>query len=241
MEDPRRVPYSEFLNPHSTFRNLMIITIDGPSGVGKSTVTKEIAARLGFEYLDTGAMFRAVALAMIRRGVPLDDHAAVSAALGGLHVEQSPGRVLLNGEDVSEAVRTPAVSQGASKVAVVAAVRVFLAAEQRAAASGRDIVCEGRDQGSFVFPDAACKFFLTAAPRVRAERRAAELAAKGQVVSIEAVLAEQAERDARDASRDIAPMRPAPDAILVDTTHLTTVAVIDQISKAVARCRTART
>jgi len=219
----------------------MIITIDGPSGVGKSTVTSEVAARLGFEYLDTGAMFRAVALAMNRRGISLDDHAAVSDALAGLRVEQSPGRVLLNGEDVSDAVRTPVVSQGASKVAVVVAVRVFLAGEQRAAANGRDIICEGRDQGSFVFPHAECKFFLTADPRVRAERRAAELAAKGQSVSVEAVLADQTERDARDASREIAPMRPAPDAIIVDTTHLTTEAVIDQIERAVRRCRTDRT
>jgi CMP/dCMP kinase len=211
----------------------MIITIDGPSGVGKSTVTKGLAARLGFEYLDTGAMFRAVALAMIRGGVALDDHAAVGAALAGLHVEVPPGRVLLNGEDVSAAIRTPEVSQGASKVAVIAAVRRFLAAEQRTAATGRDIVCEGRDQGSFVFPDAACKFYLTAEPRVRAGRRAAELATKGQVVTVEAVLADQAERDARDADRDLAPMKPAPDAVIVDTTHLTTDQVIEQIEKIV--------
>jgi cytidylate kinase len=204
-------------------------------------VTKELATRLGFEYLDTGAMFRAVALAMIRHGVPLDDHAAVGAALAGLQVEIPPGRVLLNGEDVSEAIRTPEVSQGASKVAVIGAVRQFLAGEQRSAATGRDIVCEGRDQGSFVFPDAACKFFLTGEARVRAERRAAELAAKGQVVTVEEVLADQTERDARDAARDIAPMRPAPDAVIVDTTHLTTEQVIDQIEKAITSCRTDRT
>ena len=211
----------------------MIVTIDGPSGVGKSTVTKELAARLGFEYLDTGAMFRAVALAMICRGIALDDHTAVHAALAGLHVEQMPGRVLLNGEDVSAAIRTPVVSQAASKVAVVVAVRVFLAAEQRNTATGRDIVCEGRDQGSFVFPDAPCKFFLTADPRVRAERRAAELAEKGQVVTIEEVLADQEQRDRRDAERDIAPMKPAADAVIVDTTLLTTEQVIDQIENIV--------
>jgi cytidylate kinase len=218
----------------------MIITIDGPSGVGKSTVTQGLATRLGFEYLDTGAMFRAVALAILRRGVPLDDHDAVGAALAGLHVELPAGRVLLNGEDVSTAIRTPEVSQGASKVAVIAAVRRFLAAEQRLTAAGRDIVCEGRDQGSFVFTDAACKFFLTADPRVRAERRAAELAAKGQPTTVEAVLADQAERDARDALREIAPMVPAPDAVVVDTTHLNTEQVIAQLHEAVERCRTAR-
>jgi CMP/dCMP kinase len=210
-----------------------IITIDGPSGVGKSTVTKELAARLGFEYLDTGAMFRAVALAMIRRGIALDDHAAVGDALAGLHVELLPGRVLLNGEDVSAAIRAPEVSQGASKVAVVAAVRVFLAAEQRNTATGRDIVCEGRDQGSFVFPDAPCKFFLTAEPRVRAERRAAELAEKGRVVTVEEVFADQEQRDRRDAERDIAPMKPAADAVIVDTTLLTTEQVLDQIENIV--------
>lgn len=219
----------------------MIVTIDGPSGVGKSTVTRAVASRLGFEYLDTGAMFRAVALAMVRKGVALEDHTAIGDALAGLHVELLPGRILLNGEDVAGAIRTPEVSQGASKVAVVAAVRVFLAAEQRATANGRDIVCEGRDQGSFVFPHAECKFFLTADPRVRAERRAAELAEKGIVVSVEEVLADQAERDARDSLREIAPMKPAPDAVIVDTTHLSTDQVIDQIERAICSCRTART
>ena len=218
----------------------MIVTIDGPSGVGKSTVTRAVASRLGFEYLDTGAMFRAIALAMVRKGVALDDHPAIESALIGLRVELLPGRVLLNGEDVSDVVRTPEVSQGASKVAVIAAVRVFLAAEQRATANGRDIVCEGRDQGSFVFPHAECKFFLTADPRVRAERRAAELAEKGTVVSVEEVLADQTERDARDSLREIAPMKPAPDAVIVDTTHLGTEQVIDQIERAILSCRTAR-
>jgi cytidylate kinase len=219
----------------------MIITIDGPSGVGKSTVTKELAARLGFEYLDTGAMFRAVALAMIRRGLALDDHAAVGSALSGLRVEIPPGRVLLNGEDVSEAIRTPEVSQGASKVAVIADVRRFLAAEQRAAAAGRDMVCEGRDQGSFVFPHAECKIFLTGDARVRAERRAAQLAKAGKTVSVEAVLADQTERDARDAARDLAPMKPAPDAVVLDTTDLSPSQVVDQIEQVVLKCRTART
>jgi CMP/dCMP kinase len=215
----------------------MIVTIDGPSGVGKSTVTKGLAARLGFEYLDTGAMFRTVALAMLRRGIALDDPTAVGAALADLRVELPSGRVLLNGEDVSVAIRTPEVSQGASKVAVIADVRRFLAEEQRRTASGRDIVCEGRDQGSFVFPSAACKFFLTGEARVRAERRAAELAAKGQTVTVEEVLADQAERDARDAERDLAPMKPAPDAVIVDTTHLTTEQVIDQIEKVIRERR----
>ena len=213
----------------------MIVTIDGPSGVGKSTVTKALAARLGFEYLDTGAMYRAVALAAIRAGIGLDDHAAVSAALAGLRVEAPRGRVLLNGEEVGGLIRTPEVSQGASKVGLVPAVRRFLAGEQRAAAAGRDMVCEGRDQGTFVFPDAACKFFLTADPRVRAGRRAAELAAKGQAVTVEEVLADQSERDRRDELRELAPLAPAADAVIVDTTALTTDQVIDQLERIVHR------
>ena len=219
----------------------MIVTIDGPSGVGKSTVTKALAARLGFEYLDTGATYRAVALAMLRRGIDPDDHATVAAALAGLHIELPPGRVLLNGEDVSAAIRTREVSQGASKVAVIATVRRFLAAEQRATAAGRDMVCEGRDQGTVVFPDALCKFFLKADARVRAERRAAELAAKGQTVTVEQVLADQDERDRRDSERALAPLQPAPDAVIVDTTHLTTEEVIAKLEQTVRSCLTART
>lgn len=211
----------------------MIVTIDGPSGVGKSTVTKALAARLGFEYLDTGAMYRAVALAVLRRAIPFDDHDAIAAILPSLHVELPPGRVVLNGEDVSAAIRTPEVSQGASKVAVIAAVRRFLAGEQQTAAAGRDMVCEGRDQGTFVFPTAECKYFLTGDARVRAERRAAELVAKGQSVTVEEVLADQEARDRRDSERDLAPMRPAHDAVVVDTTHLSTEQVIEKLEQIV--------
>jgi cytidylate kinase len=211
----------------------MIVTIDGPAGVGKSTVTRALAARLGFEYLDTGAMYRAVALAVLRRGIAPDDESRVAAALGELTIEMPPGRVVLNGEDVSAAIRTPQVSQGASKVAAIPAVRRFLVDVQRRVAAGRNVVCEGRDQGTFVFPDAERKFYLVADPRVRAGRRAAELAARGQRVSVEEVLADQEERDRRDAGRDFAPMRPAPDAVVVDTTHLTAEEVISKLEEAI--------
>ena len=212
----------------------MIVTIDGPAGSGKSTAARGLAARLGFDYLDTGAMFRAVGLAL------RDADADVDAVLAGLHLEMPPGRVLLDGRDVTADIRTPAAAQAASRVAVVPAVRRFLAAEQRRIAVGRDIVCEGRDQGTAVFPDAACKFYLTADPRARAERRHRELRAKGEAVELSDVLAQQAERDARDANRADAPMKPAADAVLVDTTGLTADAVVARLEEVVRRCATVR-
>ncbi|MDB5308770.1 MAG: cmk [Gemmataceae bacterium] len=219
----------------------MIVTIDGPAGSGKSSAARLLAARLGFDYLDTGAMYRAVALALTRRGVDFADLPAVEAVLAGVQIEMPPGHVFLNGEDVSGAIRSPGVSQGASKVAVIPAVRRFLAAAQRRVATGRSIVCEGRDQGTVVFPDAGCKFFLTADPRVRAERRYHELVVKGETVTLHDVLTAQEERDARDASRELGPMHPADDAVIVDTTHLTTDAVLARLEEVVRRCPTART
>ncbi|AMV26618.1 Cytidylate kinase [Gemmata sp. SH-PL17] len=216
----------------------MIVTIDGPSGVGKSTVTKELAARLGFEYLNTGAMYRAVALAVLRLGIRPSEETAVTAALPEVRVEVPPGSILLNGENVTTAIRAPEVSRGASEVAVHRAVRLMLVAAQRAAATGHDMICDGRDQGSFVFPTADCKFFLVADARVRAERRAAELAAKGDVVSVEDVMRDQEERDRRDALRELAPMAPAPDAMVLDTTRLTTNEVINRLENVVRDLRT---
>lgn len=218
----------------------MIVTIDGPAGSGKSTAARGLAARLGFDFLDTGAMYRAVAVALARRCTDPADDLGVELALAEIHIELPPGRVLLNGEDVTVAIRTPAASQGASRVAVVPAVRAFLAAEQRRIAAGRDMVCEGRDQGTFVFPDAAYKFFLTADPRARAVRRQHELEARGERHTLEEVLAAQQERDARDASRDLAPMRPAADAVILDTTGLTPDEVLARLEEVVRRCPTAR-
>lgn len=219
----------------------MIVTIDGPAGSGKSTAARRLAERLGFDFLDTGAMYRAVALALVRRGVDFTDLPAVEAALPSIHFEMPHGQVLLNGEDVTAAIRTAEASQGASRVAVIPAVRTHLAGEQRRIAEGRKMVCEGRDQGTFVFPQAECKFFLTAEPRVRAERRHHEMLAKGERVSLDDVLKSQAERDARDAARDLAPMKPAEDAIILDTTNLTTEGVIEKLLEEVAaRCPTDR-
>jgi len=214
----------------------MIVTIDGPAGSGKSSAAHALAARLGFDFLDTGAMYRAVALAFLRRGIAFTDLHAIEAVLTDLRVDMPGDTILLDGEDVSRAIRTPEVSQAASKVATIPAVRWYLAEQQRATVVGRNMVCEGRDQGTFVFPQAECKFFLTADPQVRAERRCQELAAKGRVIPVEDVLKAQQERDARDASRDLAPMKAAMDARTIDTTHLTNEEVIAQLEKAARAC-----
>lgn len=214
----------------------MIVTIDGPAGSGKSTAARALACRLGFAFLDTGAMYRAVALAMLRRGIDCSDAAGVEAVLKDVRVEVPADRVLLDGEDITELIRTPAVSEAASQVAALPAVRWYLAEQQRLAAQGRNIVCEGRDQGTFVFPHAECKFFLTADARVRAERRWRELRAKGQNVDLAEILQAQQGRDARDASRELAPLRPAPDAIVIDTTHLTPDQVLVKLEEAARAC-----
>jgi cytidylate kinase len=213
----------------------MIITIDGPAGAGKSSAAKELARRLGFEFLDTGAMYRAVALAALRAGLDLTDQAALQKLLLELRLELRPGLVLLNGEDVTAAIRTPDVTAATSPVADSPVVRRKLGELQRTLAAGRDVVCEGRDQGTVVFPDAGCKFFLVADPHERARRRQREMAARGQAVELAAVLAAQEIRDRRDAARDLAPMRPADDAVVVDSTGLDLDAVVRRMEAEVRR------
>jgi cytidylate kinase len=214
----------------------MIVTIDGPSGSGKSSTARALARRLGFDFLDTGAMYRAVALAARRASVDPNDPRQLDVLLSGLHLEMPPGRVLLNGEDVTDAIRTPEASSGASKVAVLPAVRRFLARQQRAIAAGRNIICEGRDQGTVVFPDAGRKFFFTADPMERAARRYRELVARGESVTLESVYAAQLERDRRDAERDLAPLRPAEDAVVIDSTRMNFDDVLALVEREVRRC-----
>lgn len=214
----------------------MIITIDGPAGAGKSSAARALAQRLGFEYLDTGAMFRAVTLAALRQGIDRTDQAALAQLLTNLGLEMPPGRVLLHGEDVTAAIRTTTVTEASGPIANSPVVRQYLARLQRQWAVGRNLVCEGRDQGTVVFPDAACKFFLVADPWERARRRQRDLAARGETVALEEVLRAQEERDRRDASRDLAPMVPAPDAILLDSTALTLEQVVDRMEIEVRRC-----
>lgn len=208
----------------------MIVTIDGPAGAGKSTAARGLAARLGYTFLDTGAMFRAVALSALRAGVAWTDDAGLADLLPALRLEmRSGGVVLLNDEDVSGLIRTPEVAQGASVVAVRAAVRSRLADMQRhIAASGR-IVTEGRDQGTVVFPNAECKFFLVADAEERLQRRARDLRNRGQSVNLDELRSEQTVRDERDSKRDLAPLRKADDAIEVDTTGLTVEQVVDRL------------
>jgi cytidylate kinase len=213
----------------------MIVTIDGPAGVGKSSAARELARRLGFEVLDTGAMYRAVAYAALRDGVNTGDESAVGEWLARLQLEIAAGQVRLNGEDVSLYIRTPEVTALASRVAVLATVRRFLVRLQRAAAVDRNLVCEGRDQGTVVFPNADRKFFLVANRLERARRRHQELVEHGAGIPLEEVLAGQDERDRRDAERDLAPMVPAADAIVIDSTHLTPEQVVEQMEREVRR------
>jgi cytidylate kinase len=197
-----------------------VVTIDGPAGAGKSTVARCLAERLGWRLLDTGAMCRAVTFAAIRSAIDPADEPALAALTDRLRVELPPGRVVLDGEDITSLIRTPEVSQFASRVAVLPTVRSRLAAWQRAFAAQHDTVTEGRDQGTIVFPDAASKFFITATPEERARRRHAELIGCGRSIDFDSVLADQLQRDARDSSRDVAPLKPAVDALIVDTTGM---------------------
>ena len=216
-----------------------IVAIDGPAGAGKSTASRAVAARLGFAMVDTGAIYRAVALAATRAGVALDDDARLGALLPGVAIRFAPPaapgagqRVLLGDEDVSVLIRTPPMSLGASKVSARPVVRAGLLDLQRrlALAPGNaGAVLEGRDIGTVVFPDADAKFFLTASPEERARRRHAELQAKGDPSSFDEVLADQLRRDRDDSERAVAPLRPAADAVVVDTSGIPLEAVVDRL------------
>ena len=209
------------------------MAIDGPAGAGKSTIAKRVADRLGFTYIDTGAMYRAVALWALRQKVdPGDMHRVEQLALAA-EIELLPGRIRLNGEDVTEAIRTPEVASGASRVAVIPGVRRAMVAKQRAIGERSSVVMEGRDIGTVVFPDADVKVFLDAQPEERVRRRLLESRAKGEEVS-HAVLAKQMkERDQRDSTRADAPLAQAPDAVYLDSTPLSIEEVEQEILKIV--------
>jgi CMP/dCMP kinase len=202
----------------------LIIAIDGPVGSGKSTVARRLAALMGYVYVDTGAMYRALALKAIRRGVALGDAAGLEELARGTRIDSraqdGTRQVFLDGEDVTAAIRSPECSQTSSKIAVVPGVRKVLVAEQRRAGDQGGVVMEGRDIGSVVFPDADLKIFLTASPEVRAERRWREHQQKGEAVTLERTLEEIHERDRRDRERETSPLVRAQDAVVVDSTAM---------------------
>ena len=202
----------------------MVIAIDGPAGAGKSTVARRVAEALGITYLDSGAMYRCVALAALRRGAPLDDPEALGAIAGALRIGLEDGRVELDGEDVSEAIRDQEIGAAASRVSVHPPVRTAMVARQRELIGSGAYVAEGRDIGTVVSPDAPLKVFLTADPRERARRRAAQC---GEAE--ERVLAAQGERDARDVEREHGALRPAADSVRIDTTDLRVEEVVERV------------
>lgn len=199
------------------------VAIDGPAGAGKSTIAKAAAKALGYIYVDTGALYRTVALGAVRAGV-LESDNGIAALLPNLHVElkfvDGSQHVYLNGEDVSDLIRTPEISMGASKVSAVPAVRAFLLDLQRDLAKKNNVIMDGRDIATVVLPDAQVKIFLSATPECRARRRYKELVEKGQTVTYEDVLADVNRRDYQDSHREIAPLKPSADSIMADTSEL---------------------
>lgn len=201
------------------------VAIDGPAGVGKTTSAKALAEKLGYLYLDTGAMYRALALKAFRSSVSIDDAAGAGALAAATEVGLRPDgaggvTVFLDDEDVTALIRTPEVSDGASRISVHRAVRERMVALQRALAAGGGVVMEGRDIGTRVLPDAEVKIFLTATAEERARRRWTEMLARGEAVPLDTVLEQIRERDARDTGREVDPLRPASDAVTIDGTHL---------------------
>ncbi len=208
----------------------MIITIDGPAGAGKSTVARELAARLGFDFLDTGAMYRAVAwLSLHENLVPSDS--GFSQLLSNVEIEIRGKRIWINQIEVTESIRTAQVNNQVSLIADDEQVRQLLTEQQREIAADGDFVCEGRDQGTVVFPESRCKFFLTASPEVRAKRRASEINADGESVTIHEILQQQIERDQRDQTRKIGRLLKADDAVEIITDGMELDEVIDAVER----------
>jgi len=215
----------------------VVIAIDGPSGAGKGTVARQVAETLGYRHVDTGAMYRAVAWAAVERGVSLDDEAAVAALAGQSRIEIEAARVAIDGTDVTAAIRTPAIDRAASSVARLAAVRRILVAQQRAMAGDGNLVMEGRDIGTVVFPEAPVKVYLDADPAERARRRAHDPSHQSGSFSVAAVATALEERDKTDRSRVASPLAIAADAVHLDTTSLTITEVVAKVLALVERQR----
>jgi len=211
----------------------MIITIDGPAGSGKSTVAKALAWRLGFQYLDTGAMYRAVALAGMRQGIDWDRPELLAELCRKLHIRVVGPRIFLDDEDVTDEVRSSAVTAVTRYAANNPQVREQLVALQQSLAGQQNVVTEGRDQGTVAFPQAQCKFFVTATAEERARRRVIDLQQRGEQPIFEVVLADQQRRDQQDASRAVGPLKPAADAVEILTDGLTLDEVVDRLEQIV--------
>ena len=215
----------------------MVIAIDGPAASGKGTIAEAVARALGFHYLDSGSLYRLVALKALRTGTPLDDGPALARLAQALDVRFGDGALLLDGADAAAAIREEGVSAGASLVAVHGAVRQALIDRQRAFRRPPGLVADGRDMGTVVFPDARLKVFVTATAEERARRRHKQLIAKGISITMDGLLRDIRERDARDAGRAVAPLAPASDAVLLDTTDLT---IDEAVERVLALYRAAR-
>ena len=199
---------------------MMVVAIDGPAGAGKSSVTRKLAHEIGFQFLDTGAMYRGVTWAAMQQNVSLDDDAALQQIAETIQLEFSADQVLIDGQDVTDAIRKPEVTRNVVSIADSKAVRVLLVELQRRIAATGNFVCEGRDQGTVAFPDAFCKIFLTASPHHRALRRVEQMEAAGQYVDFDRVVADQERRDQQDRDREFGGLRQADDAIEINTdTH----------------------
>jgi cytidylate kinase len=207
----------------------MIVTIDGPAGVGKSSVAQRLAERLGFRFLDTGAMYRAVTLAALERQLDLQDEVVIGQLPGQLSLQLVEGRTLLDGVDVSKEIRTPMITSQTRFVANNRAAREHLVHLQRRLAEGHDMVTEGRDQGTVAFPNAECKFFLTASEEERARRRWRQLQALRIEADFNDILARQRLRDEEDEAREVGPLVPAVDALIVSTDGLSEVEVVNRL------------
>ncbi len=217
---------------------MISIAIDGPAGAGKSSIAKLVAGKLGITYIDTGAMYRTLALACIEAGISPDDEGAVSDAISAVRIgishEDGVQHIFLNDEDVSDRIRREEVGNAASKVARYSAVREKLVSLQRELAASHDVIMDGRDIGTVVLPDATNKIYLTASSRVRAMRRYKELTEKGEKADLDAIEADIIARDEQDMNREISPLKKADDAVLVDTSDMSIEEVVNTITELVS-------
>ncbi len=221
------------MSPSNRPSRPLIVTIDGPAGAGKTTVSKLLAKQLGYRYLDTGALYRGVAVAARQAGVSPEDDAGLEVLCRSIKLDLIPQeeglRLLLNGDDITALIRTPQISMLASAVSARPVVRAFLMSTQRDLAARKGVVAEGRDMGTVVFPEAEAKFFLDADAQIRARRRYEELNGTAEAPSLASVEGQMRQRDRNDATRAVAPLQPAADAIRIDSTHLSLAQVVERM------------